>query len=248
MRQEGFRRRKVTERRGGRTEDGGRVASDELDVDMLLEEAGSFGPFQHKYIVLLGLPWIVCGCLTMVHLFVAIPPADPPACPLPQNASAPQLPGAASSLMLEWGLLCGREHEADLLESAYMAGMLFGAGILGNMADRLGRRPALMICALFSFVGACWSAVAVSYLSYLLSRALTGFFVAGLGLVCFVHTSEILAQDRRVILVVSGTVLFALGVAALSQVARQLQSSWRLVHWAAAVSCGSKFSLSSVFI
>jgi MFS family permease len=235
------------------------VASEELDVDMLLEEAGSFGPFQHKYIVLLGLPWIVCGCLTMVHLFVAIPPADPPACPLPQNASVPQLPGAASSLMLEWGLMCGREHEADVLrrgggrggarapeadvlEAGYMAGMLFGAGILGNVADRLGRRPALMICALFSFVGACWSAVAVSYLSYLLSRALTGFFVAGLGLVCFVHTSEILAQDRRVILVVSGTVLFALGVAALSQVARQLQSSWRLVHWAAAVSCGSKFS------
>jgi hypothetical protein len=27
------------------------------------------------------------------------------------------------------GLLCGREHEADLLESAFMAGMLFGAGL-----------------------------------------------------------------------------------------------------------------------
>jgi hypothetical protein len=33
---------------------------------------------------------------------------------------------------------------------------------------------------------------------------------------------------------------FALGVAALSQVARQLQSSWRLVHCVVAVSCGSR--------
>ena len=64
-----------------------------LDVDALLEEAGSFHAFQYKYLLLLGVPWITCGCLTMVHIFVAIPPApaEAPACPL--NATAP-LPAA----------------------------------------------------------------------------------------------------------------------------------------------------------
>jgi hypothetical protein len=104
----------------------------------------------------------VCWFLTMVQVFVAIPPAEPPACPLPLNASAPQPPGAAPSLMLERGLLCGREHEADLLESAFIASMLYGAGIVGNVANCCGRRPTLMLCALFSFVGACWSAAAVT--------------------------------------------------------------------------------------
>ena len=39
----------------------------ELDMDLLLEEAGSFHAFQYKYIILLGIPWTVCGCLTMVR-------------------------------------------------------------------------------------------------------------------------------------------------------------------------------------
>ena len=212
--------------------------SGELDIDLLLAEAGSFHAFQYKYIALLGVPWVVCGCLTMVHIFVAIPPAVAPECPLPLNISAAPLPGAASSLMIEWGLLCGREHEADALESAFMAGMLFGAGIIGNLADQFGRRPALKMCACGAFVGAVWSALAAEYFSYLCSRAVSGFFVAGLGLVCFVHTSEVLGQDRRVILVVSGTVLFAVGVAMLSKVAFILRQNWRLVHWAVALMSG----------
>ncbi len=212
--------------------------SGELDIDLLLAEAGSFHAFQYKYIALLGVPWMVCGCLTMVHIFVAIPPAVAPECPLPLNISAVTLPGAASSLMIEWGLLCGREQEADALESAFMAGMLFGAGIIGNFADQFGRRAALKMCACGAFVGAVWSALAAEYFSYLCSRAVSGFFVAGLGLVCFVHTSEVLGQDRRVVLVVSGTVLFAVGVAMLSKMAYILRHNWRLVHWAVAVMSG----------
>ena len=206
-----------------------------LDVDALLEEAGSFHAFQYKYLLLLGVPWITCGCLTMVHIFVAIPPApaEAPACPL--NATAP-LPAAVPSLMVEWSLLCGREHEADMLESAFMLGMLFGAGITGNAADQAGRRPALNACALGAFVGGCWSAMAASYMSYLLSRLWTGFFVAGLGLVAFVYTSEILAADRRVVNIIVSSSLFPIGVAGLSQLAFALREDWRLVQWASAVS------------
>ena len=43
-------------------------ANGELDVDLLLDEAGSFHAFQYKYIILLGIPWSVCGCLTMVRV------------------------------------------------------------------------------------------------------------------------------------------------------------------------------------
>jgi hypothetical protein len=177
--------------------------------------------------------------LGQVHIFVAIPPTVAPDCPLPLNISTVPLSNAASSLMIEWGLLCGREQEADALESAFMAGMLFGAGIIGNLADRWGRRVALIMCAFGAFVGAVWSALASAYFSYLCSRAVSGFFVAGLGLVCFVHTSEVLGQDRRVVLVVSGTVLFALGVAVLSKVAFILRENWRLVHWAVACASGA---------
>jgi MFS transporter, DHA1 family, tetracycline resistance protein len=65
-----------------------------------------------------------------------------------------------------------------LLLSIYMVFWFFGSAILGDVSDSLGRRKALSICLLGSFVGYLLSAIAViehSFLLLLLGRIIDGF-------------------------------------------------------------------------
>jgi hypothetical protein len=76
-------------------------ANGELDLDLLLAEAGSFHAFQYKYIVLLGVPWVVCGCLTM---------ASPPAVPCPVPACVLRLLALPPTPAPGYGLPCPDAH------------------------------------------------------------------------------------------------------------------------------------------
>ena len=97
----------------------------------------------------------------------------------------------------EWSLVCDQNWLSKATMSALMLGFLLGALLLGNLADRIGRKSNLMI----TLVGLlCFNLVSAStswYSVYLMSRFMIGFFVSGNVLSIVVLTSEIVGPSFR---------------------------------------------------
>jgi len=65
--------------------------------------------------------------------------------------------------------------------SSYMLANAVGSLVAGPLSDRFGRRPILLLSIAFAALGGLASAVAPSYPALLVTRAVHGFFAAGLG-------------------------------------------------------------------
>ena len=84
----------------------------------------------------------------------------------------------------------------------------------GQIADRLGRRPALALGGVLTALGNLWCALASSYPEFMLAR-----FVAGAGAGLIVTTGQIVLADisvperrGRVMAIHQGTFIFAVGI------------------------------------
>ncbi len=87
----------------------------------------------------------------------------------------------------------------------------------GQIADRLGRRPALALGGAITAAGNLWSALATSYPEFILAR-----FVAGAGAGLIVTTGQIVLADittperrGRMMAIYQGTFIFAVGIGPL---------------------------------
>ncbi|XP_038621007.1 solute carrier family 22 member 6-like [Tachyglossus aculeatus] len=87
-----------------------------------------------------------------------------------------------STIVTEWDLVCGHRALRQLGQSLYMAGVLVGAVVLGNLADRLGRKKVLIWCYLQTAVSGTCSAFSPNLTTYCIFRFLTGMALAGVAL------------------------------------------------------------------
>jgi putative MFS transporter len=99
----------------------------------------------------------------------------------------------------------------------FFIGMLIGAFVFGRMADRIGRRPVLMIAVIIDACAGVASAFAPEFTWLLFLRFLTGIGVGGTLPVDYTMMAEFLPSDRRgrwLVLLESfwavGTILLAL--------------------------------------
>lgn len=80
-------------------------------------------------------------------------------------------------LLFQWNLICSSAYKAQLTQSIYMAGLLFGAIIFGYLADILGRVRvylcAIVAVAIFGAVGS----FSPTYWTYVGMRFLTGMHI-----------------------------------------------------------------------
>lgn len=97
----------------------------------------------------------------------------------------------------QWNLVCKHAFKADLVQSVLMTGSLFGALVLGTLADRYGRRKIWYISFTGLIVFAFASSFAPTYKIYTLLRFLTGFFVGGEILSAFVLATELIGPSYR---------------------------------------------------
>ena len=110
--------------------------------------------------------------------------------------------------------------------SSGLVGMMFGAIVSGSLADRIGRRPVLIACALVFGVGSLLTATAESIQSMVIFRALTGLGMGGAMPNAIALTSETMPHRLRGTAVTTMICGFSLGAAVGGFVAASIIPSY----------------------
>ncbi|XP_028914836.1 solute carrier family 22 member 6 [Ornithorhynchus anatinus] len=109
-----------------------------------------------------------------------------------------------STIVTEWDLVCSHRALRQLGQSLYMAGVLLGAVVFGNLADRLGRRKVLIWGYLQTAVSGTCSAFSPNLATYCIFRFLTGMSLASIALNSMTLNLEWTPVHRRAVM---GTVI-----------------------------------------
>src|SRR5215468_1123779 len=162
-----------------------------LDVRQVIDER-PLGGFQKLIIVLCGLIVLLDGFDAQVMGYLA-----------------PALGPALHITRLDIG------H----VTSAGLVGMMIGALASGPIADRIGRRPVLLVCPLIFGAGSLLTATADSLTTLMLFRLITGFGMGGAMPNAIALTAEFMPKRVRATAVTAMFCGFSIGAAAVGWVA-----------------------------
>ncbi|WP_171962679.1 MFS transporter [Bordetella trematum] len=171
-------------------------------------EAAGVGRFQYRLFIIFGLVWMADAMQVLSIGFSAPSIARTFDIPVPQA--------------LQTGTL-------------FFVGMLVGAFAFGRLADRIGRRPVLMLAILIDACAGVASAFAPDMTWLLLLRFLTGLGVGGTLPVDYTMMAEFLPRDRRGRWLVLLESFWALGTIFLALLALAAASrgddAWRMIFF-----------------
>jgi AAHS family 4-hydroxybenzoate transporter-like MFS transporter len=134
----------------------------------------------------------------------------------------------APALKQEWGLA---PAQLGPTFGAGLFGLMIGAFLMGPVADRIGRKSAMLISVAVFGVGTLISATSGSLQMLTLMRFLVGIGLGGAMPSCIALTSEYSPQRQRVLLVTLSFCGFTLGFALGGELSAQIivHSGWRAV-------------------
>ena len=132
--------------------------------------AAGVGKFQYRLFVIFGLVWMADAMQVLSIGF------------------------SAPSIAKTFGLTMPQALQTGTI---FFVGMLLGAFFFGRLADRIGRRPVLMMAVLIDAAFGVASAFAPDYTWLLALRFLTGIGVGGTLPVDYTMMAEFLPSDRR---------------------------------------------------
>ncbi|CAG9822397.1 unnamed protein product [Phaedon cochleariae] len=113
----------------------------------------------------------------------------------------------------EWEFICDRRWMGAVAQSVYMFGVFTGAVVLGNMADKVGRKPVFCWSAVLQLIFGVAVAFTPEYFSFLVLRFLYGIFgSAGSYIPGFVLTMELVGPSKRSMCGISFQAAFAFGI------------------------------------
>nr|XP_012309888.1 solute carrier family 22 member 8 [Aotus nancymaae]XP_012309889.1 solute carrier family 22 member 8 [Aotus nancymaae] len=138
-------------------------------------------------------------CLRFVH---------PPNASLPndtQRVTEPCLDGwvynsTKDSIVMEWDLVCNSNKLKEMAQSIFMAGILIGGLVLGDLSDRFGRRPILTCSYLLLAASGSSAAFSPSFPSYVIFRFLCGCGISGITLSTVILNVEWVPTRMRAIM------------------------------------------------
>ena len=140
-----------------------------VSVDKAIQVAG-VGKFQYRLFIIFGLVWMADAMQVLSIGF------------------------SAPSIARTFGISVPQALQTGTL---FFIGMMIGAFVFGRMADRIGRRPVLMIAVIIDAVAGVASAFAPEFTWLLFLRFLTGVGVGGTLPVDYTMMAEFLPKDRR---------------------------------------------------
>ncbi|XP_045917108.1 solute carrier family 22 member 16 [Micropterus dolomieu] len=116
------------------------------------------------------------------------------------------------SIVTDWNLVCEREWLAKLCQPTFMLGVLVGALVFGDIADRLGRVRILMFTSLCQFGLGVSVAFSGNYYFFVVLRFLLAMVSSGYLVVVFVYVTEFTGIKVRTWTSMHVHAAFAVGV------------------------------------
>ncbi|XP_023042135.1 solute carrier family 22 member 8 isoform X1 [Piliocolobus tephrosceles] len=152
-------------------------------------------------------PWVIPmgpngkpeRCLRFVHPSNASLPNDT------QRSTEPCLDGwvynsTKDSIVTEWNLVCNSNKLKEMAQSIFMAGILIGGLVLGDLSDRFGRRPILTCSYLLLAASGSGAAFSPTFPVYVVFRFLCGCGISGITLSTIILNVEWVPTRMRAIM------------------------------------------------
>ncbi|XP_010374877.1 solute carrier family 22 member 8 isoform X2 [Rhinopithecus roxellana] len=152
-------------------------------------------------------PWVIPmgpngkpeRCLRFVHPSNASLPNDT------QRSTEPCLDGwvynsTKDSIVTEWNLVCNSNKLKEMAQSIFMAGILIGGLVLGDLSDRFGRRPILTCSYLLLAASGSGAAFSPTFPVYMVFRFLCGCGISGITLSTVILNVEWVPTRMRAIM------------------------------------------------
>ncbi|KAF4677617.1 hypothetical protein FOL47_000572 [Perkinsus chesapeaki] len=185
-----------------------------ITIDEAIEGSDGFGRYQKRVTLSMGLAWVVFGAVMISTIFTTMnPDADP------------SFTSFLNDFPTDW-------HST--LRSAPFVGSMVGTPSWGVVADRFGRRPAVIAASALCGIFMAGSAMSFSPASFWICTFFSGLFASGLGLVSFILASEVWGQRARTTTGNAFHMCFTLGML-VSIASAYLLLNWRYVCISVAV-------------
>ncbi|XP_028996381.1 solute carrier family 22 member 16 isoform X2 [Betta splendens] len=130
------------------------------------------------------------------------------------------------SIVTDWDLVCEREWLAKLCQPTFMLGVLVGALLFGDVADRLGRVRILMFTSVCQFGLGAAVAFSPNYYVFVLLRFLLAMASSGYLVVVFVYVTEFTGIKVRTWTSMHVHAAFAVGIMTVALVGYLVRVWW----------------------
>ncbi|XP_028902750.1 solute carrier family 22 member 16 isoform X1 [Ornithorhynchus anatinus] len=131
-----------------------------------------------------------------------------------------------STVVTEWDLVCHREWLAKLIQPTFMFGVLLGAVIFGDLADRVGRRLIMWSTSTGQFLFGIAVAFTFDYYSFMAARFLLAMVSSGYLVVVFVYVTEFIGIKARTWASMHVHAFFAVGIMVVALMGYLVRTWW----------------------